>query len=794
MISGIAVAFALTTSSVTATAASNRFDITVKAGYHGAVKLGSWVPVNVDVTNKGEQFDGTLEVSADSSAANSGPPAGVAVYRTPLSLAGGSTKHISTYVSADFPATIDVRIASTGGKVMQSQQTTISTSVSGLLVAVLSDNPTALDSLATVHPGGVSPTVIHLSSADMPDSAVVLRGFDAIALDDFSSDTLTAAQRAALLDYVMQGGSLLLGTGGSWRKTFAGLPDGIAPMQLAGSRVLATAHALGGVSNVEISTGAVAGNATTWLDEGGLPLLVESAVGAGLVEMATFDWAQGDIVASSEANVLLRQTLVRSTYGSPYAYAALNLVGGKGGGPTNSVAFRGGNLSQALGNVPALDLPAWWLIGGLVFVYVLLVGPGNYLALRALRRRALAWITVPAIAIVASGGAYGASLLTKGTSVVANEIAIIHAEPGWARAYSEQYTGIVTPTRGDFEVGIGAQSQMISPIDYFSGPNGALGSVQVNTATRTITLPAMTAFTLRGFATEDVSPAPAITGSAHLSAGRVAGSITNRSSTSFTDGVVISGSAYEKLGAIGPGGTLTFSVTPALATVGGPPTSSQIYPNNLCCGPPAGNSPDVERTNEMRSAILSTLTNGNFGGVAVSIAPIAVLWTSQPFQNVTVNGATPRQYIVSAVVLNLPLAQLGPGTIPAGLINGRLVDVNADITPAGPPGLLMANSGSVTYSFIPSLNAGTRLGSAAIVSSNPYGVKFGPNGAPSSGVLRGQVWNWTTSQWMDVSYSDSGSTTIPDGAVNPTTGEVRLKLSSDGQFATSFLSLTGTIS
>ncbi len=235
-------------------------------------------------------------------------------------------------------------------------------------------------------------------------------------------------------------------------------------------------------------------------------------------------------------------------------------------------------------------------------------------------------------------------------------------------------------------------------------------------------------------------------------------------------------------------------MTPALATVGGPPTSSQIYPNNLCCGPPAGNSPDVERTNEMRSAILSTLTNGNFGGVAVSIAPIAVLWTSQPFQNVTVNGATPRQYIVSAVVLNLPLAQLGPGTIPAGLINGRLVDVNADITPAGPPGLLMANSGSVTYSFIPSLNAGTRLGSAAIVSSNPYGVKFGPNGAPSSGVLRGQVWNWTTSQWMDVSYSDSGSTTIPDGAVNPTTGEVRLKLSSDGQFATSFLSLTGTIS
>jgi hypothetical protein len=56
------------------------------------------------------------------------------------------------------------------------------------------------------------------------------------------------------------------------------------------------------------------------------------------------------------------------------------------------------------------------------------------------------------------------------------------------------------------------------------------------------------------------------------------------------------------------------------------------------------------------------------------------------------------------------------------------------------------------------------------------------------------VWNWTTSQWTAVTYADGGTTEVPQEAVNPKTGEVRLKLSSDGQFTTSFLSLSGTVS
>ena len=42
-------------------------------------------------------------------------------------------------------------------------------------------------------------------------------------------------------------------------------------------------------------------------------------------------------------------------------------------------------------------------------------------------------------------------------------------------------------------------------------------------------------------------------------------------------------------------------------------------------------------------------------------------------------------------------------------------------------------------------------------------------------------------------YQDNASSPVPDAAIQPSTGEVRLKLSSDGQFSSSSLSITGKV-
>ena len=794
-----AAALAILGTAAGSEAAAKRFDIAVQYGYHNSIKLGQWMPVVVDITNNGPGMDGILEVEATSPLpGNGGPPLGTATYQTQISLATGATKHIRTYVIQDSQGSVQVRVRQ-GNHVLASVLAATPSTWTGMMAGVISDQPGALDSLGIVLRSGVSPLIAHLAPADVSDSAPVLRAFDLIAIDDFATDSLTQGQKAALTDYVTQGGALLLGTGGSWHKTLGGLPDGLVPMHVSGSKVLESVASLNGAKNVEMVTGTLTAGATAWQTEGSQPVLVEAPAGGGIVEMATFDWTQDSVTSSTAATVLLRQALVRSTYGGASYMSSGGPLAGKFG-TTNSIATRGGSLTQVLGNLPALNLPAWWLIGALVFVYVLLAGPINYYVLSKINRRALAWITVPAIAVAGTAGAYGAGVFTKGTSVLANEISIVHVAQGWERAYQEQYTGIITPTRGDYEVGLGSGRKMVSPIYYYSAINGDsnFGAMHVNTATQSVTLPGMTAFTLRGFANEGVVATPKVTGQIQFANGNLTGTVRNESSLSFTDGVVFAGNTYQKVHGLGPNASLDLDVhLTGSASFAGPASVGQpgyvgVYPNAFN-GSPVFNSSDTERKNETRTAVLSTLFTNPMTGLGGAISPTLVLWTEAPLQDVTVNGGRPHTYAESAVVVTLPRGPI-TGPLPSAVVPGRIVDIEADISQGGPPGLIIAQNGWITYSFSPPLPQGQRLTSASIDSSNPYGPKgviIGPNGAPAP--VKAQVWDWSKAAWVDFSYQDNTSNPLPDSAVNPSTGEVRLRVGSDGQFQASSLSIGGTV-
>src|SRR5882762_5566867 len=132
-----------------AQAATNPVSIVAKVGYSGFVKAQQWMPVTIDVTNSGPDIDGTLEVNA--AVALNGPPIGTAIYQTHLSLASGATKHLKAYVVEDqAPSPVSVRVVQ-NGRVLASADAQ-STSAATVLIGVLSDQPTALDNFAAVHP------------------------------------------------------------------------------------------------------------------------------------------------------------------------------------------------------------------------------------------------------------------------------------------------------------------------------------------------------------------------------------------------------------------------------------------------------------------------------------------------------------------------------------------------------------------------------------------------------------------------------------------------------------------
>ena len=780
-----------------ALAADNPLSITLKVGYSGFVKTQQWMPVTIDVTNKGPDVDGILEVNAP--AAANGPPTGSAIYEAHVSLPSGTTKHLKTYLVEGWaPTSVSARILQ-NGKVVASATSGAGSSPTAL-IGVLSDGPAALNNFEAQHPGGLRANVVHLSLEDVGDSAILLRAFDLLVIDDFATDTLTAAQRGAITDYVQNGGALLLGTGASWRKTLAGISATVLPMRIGGTTTLSSIGALDKLPTAEVATGALDADSMAWLSEGKTPLLAEKLVGSGSVNLATFDWNQEPVASWSATSSLLRQVLVRTLYSSA---TPPSMAMGKFGMMTGSATGRSMGLSQALGSLPALDLPSLMVIGLLIAAYVLIVGPINYLALRAVHRRALAWITVPLIAVVASAGAFGTGMFTKGRSVQTNQVSIIHLQPGWDRAYEESYTGVVTPTRGDFEVKVAGSRTLIGPIVSFSSASSSNGGpassttelIRINSDNNSIGLPGMTAFVLRGFATEGLIDAPHLVVTTKFVNGNLTGNVRNDSGTTFTDAVVLAGDGFQKLPGLAPGASTSFDFTPKGSNpYAGPPAFSTIYTNYMY-GPPPGQPTDADREAMEKTSILSLIASPNYYGYTAAITPMVVAWTKQPAERIAVTGSLARATSETAVVVPMAIGQIGPGQLSAGLVVSRLTDI--DGTTQTQPGGVMMQNGTVTYAFKPTLAPGKHLTAAGLDSTN-QSAKGGPPTAPGSSgsapTLQAEVWDWANSAWVSMAYNANGTSTLPPIAVDPASSEVRLRLTAaGGQTLLGSISLTGTV-
>jgi hypothetical protein len=539
-----------------------------------------------------------------------------------------------------------------------------------------------------------------------------------------------------------------------------------------------------------------------WLSEGSVPLVIERSIGAGTVTMATFDWAQNPVAGWEGTRDLLRQVMARAAFGHAAAGSMATVMYGIGGagpaigafdtGSQPSVASRSNALTSVLSNLPSLDLPSLQLTGALVLLYVLLVGPINYLVLGALRRRALSWITIPLIAVIAASAAYGTGVLTKGRSVQTNQVAILHVTSGWGHAYQETYTGVIPPSRGDYEARIAGEHLLISPIATGNGIGTGAGT-RVNVATNEVALTGMTAFAFGGFATESMTSAPQLTGGLQLINGKLVGTIENTSNLTFTDALFVFGDSYQTFGTLRPGARADINLAPKISTTFGNPSYMQIYSPN---GYPGGGSA-ADRDNFAKSQVLSLLPTGTtLKGITLAATPLFVAWTHQSFQDVTVNGTHPRSSSLTAVALSLAVDQIGTGTLPAGVLNGRIVDVVGESQgQTGIPGTVSMQNGSLTYEFAPVLAAGAHLSGISVNSQNAFSPRGAPGQVGQNGpTITGSVWDWSRSAWVDVAYVDNGTTALPDAAVNPASGLVRLRLSTtNGATFSSNLTLAGTV-
>ena len=104
------------------------------------------------------------------------------------------------------------------------------------------------------------------------------------------------------------------------------------------------------------------------------------------------------------------------------------------------------NMYYPLSNQPSLDLPSIRGIGILLLIYIILVGPVNYLVLRGIKKLHLAWVTIPILTVLFTGGAFGTAFLMRGNDILVNSISMIDLYPDGS-ASLDSFVGVFSPSR-----------------------------------------------------------------------------------------------------------------------------------------------------------------------------------------------------------------------------------------------------------------------------------------------------------------------------------------------------------
>jgi hypothetical protein len=327
-----------------------------------------------------------------------------------------------------------------------------------LPIAVLSDVETAARAIGGLQFDRITPRVADFASTrGFPASPLQLATYAAVVLDQVDTAALSGAQVQALRDFVGLGGTLLVTGGADWRRTLAPLPADLLPMtaQSTATVSLQPLAQLAGAAPGELSAPAAAGalrpGARELLASDGATLAAQLEYGAGRIVELAFGPAASPVAGSPYAALAWKEGLARGL---------ANVPGSNPAGPT--VLPPDPQFTAFLPTAGDAPLPAPALVGAVLFLYVLVAAPLNYLLVyRRLRRPTLMWLTAPAIAVLFTTIFYAVGTDLQG-SVQDHEIQVVKVGQGQT-VNTLEYHRVLFLRRGNHEV-VPAPDTLVAPL------------------------------------------------------------------------------------------------------------------------------------------------------------------------------------------------------------------------------------------------------------------------------------------------------------------------------------------
>lgn len=650
----------------------------VNAGFDTRYRDGNWIPVEISLSNGGSDFNGTLSIATVSPFGNNNNNTPTATYQVPVNLANGAQKQITMYIPLSTGASgstqpIIVNLLDSNNHLVSKQTSILNALGAGdIFVGVLSDQSTGFAPLNAVplpNQGG-SVIVEQLSASSMPTIATVLKNFDVLVLDNFTTGNLSPAQLSALDTWVNQGGSLIEVGGPEWHRTLSPLPADLLPVTLTGTgTVPARTHLLpvggpdrGGIdaqgsvpdsvsAPVPVSTATLATTkAMSLLASGTTPLIVQAQQGEGSITYLAYDPTLQPLAGWPGASMLWKGLLLRNL-----GDQLLSSTNGLGYGTNPKNQFVVGGMDSLLQSLMPNTVPSPWLLLVLLVGYLLILGPVRLAIVRWRKKRSWSWRIILASIVVFSLLTYGLALQEKGTSILSDSVSVIQLGGGSSTlAHETTYLGVFVPNQGDFLVHLpGNVLAQPSPNSFISSGNQQT-TISPDQSGTNINLQGVDIWTLRSILAQQDQPMHGgIVSQLEDVNGTLKGSITNTLSYSLSDVYVLMTNSFAHIGNLAAGQTVQVNLPLNTATNGGynVPLASQIAMSinggQPYYGPYNNNGQPLNEVQRHLSILSALSGQGNYGipicgGGPCKVVPVAPVGASNgtilmPAQRVSVS-------------------------------------------------------------------------------------------------------------------------------------------------------------
>lgn len=578
----------------------------------GNVRPGTWAAVRVSVENDGPALDGELRISSAEQGRSS--------YGIAVQLASGARQdHILYGQPGFFGARFLVTLVS-DGSIIARQEAPVTTSEAGSSsVFVIAERPEELvrDIRAAVtSPNLARPVVVAITPEDLPPRVEAWAPIDRLVWQDIDSTRLGSEQLAALRTWIALGGRLVIAGGSTGATTLGAFPAELLPYRPS-QTVDASLMDLEGLLGI-LPAGATPLPAVAGILERGTPMgrsgdqviAARTGFGQGSVALIGIDPSTSWLAGSSVADALWSRALPMSD------------------GPSIDprVTQDDGFLLGALNNLPSVQLPRVEQLFLLLFGYIALIGPANYLILKRLDRREWAWLTMPAMVLAFAVVAYGLGVSLKGTEVIVNELAVVRGSAGTDRGAAQVYVGVFSPNRATFGVRVGGsalisnpvslqQDRSEQPIDVLFGDPASLRDYQVGFGV------------LRGFRAEASVATPRVEADLRLVRNSLQGTLTNASDVPLDHVSVVFGNGVQVVSTMAPGETRQVDFDPVFDNAFSQQLAERLF------GQSRPQDADAARTLYTRRAVIQQLSGGwdsgsKLAGGAASESPVILAWRS----------------------------------------------------------------------------------------------------------------------------------------------------------------------